>query len=100
MIHNSTVYLSGQVGNAESDITKQTEETLAKIEALLAKANTDKSNLLQATIWLKDISRDFAAMNAVWNAWVVPGAKPVRCCGESRLARDGLLVEIIVTAAQ
>jgi enamine deaminase RidA (YjgF/YER057c/UK114 family) len=51
-------------------------------------------------IWLKDIRTDFAPMNEVWNSWVVAGHKPTRCCGESRLARDELLVEFIAVAAQ
>ena len=31
--------------------------------------------ILEARIWLKDIEKDFAAMNAVWNAWVDPNNK-------------------------
>ena len=31
--------------------------------------------MIEARIWLKDISRDFKAMNAVWNAWVDPENK-------------------------
>ena len=42
---------------------------------------------------------DFAEMNAVWDAWVPEGCAPARACGEARLARDSLKVEIIVTAA-
>lgn len=102
VIHNQVVYLSGQVGNPDTDgddITKQTETTLAKLDALLEKAGTDKSKLLQVTIWLKDM-KYFADMNAVWNKWVVPGHKPARACGESQLARDTLLVEVIATAAK
>ena len=38
-------------------------------------------------------------MNAVWNAWVVPGAKGVRYCVESPMARPNILVEIQVVAA-
>ena len=102
VIHNNVVYLSGQVGNPDTDgqdITKQTETTLGKLDALLEKAGTDKSKLLQVTIWLKDMSY-FADMNAVWNSWVVPGQKPARACGESKLARETLLVEVIATAAK
>jgi len=41
----------------------------------------------------------FAEMNAVWNAWVPEGHAPARACGEAKLARDVLKVEIIITAA-
>ena len=37
----------------------------AQIEKLLADVGTNKSKILEARIWLKDIKRDFAAMNGV-----------------------------------
>jgi len=102
LVHNDIVYLSGQVGIIEnigsSDVVQQTQETLAKIEKLLADVGTNKSNILEARIWLKDIKRDFAAMNGVWNAWVDQESKGVRYCVESQLARENLLVEIQIVA--
>merc|ERR1711935_306196 len=96
LVHGDTVYLSGQVGIIEnigtSDVVQQTQETLVKIEKLLADVGTNKSNILEARIWLKDIKRDFAAMNGVWNAWVDQDSKGVRYCVESHLARENLLV--------
>ena len=35
----------------------------------------------------------------VWNDWVPEGLAPARACGEAKLARDELMVEIIVDAA-
>ena len=55
--------------------------------------------MLSVQIWLKDIERDFAGMNEVWDAWVPKGAAPARATGESKLAHPDLLVEILVTAA-
>jgi enamine deaminase RidA (YjgF/YER057c/UK114 family) len=95
--HNGTIYLTGQVAEGTS-VTVQTQGILAKIEALLEDAGSDTSHILQATIWLADIS-DFQEMNAVWDAWVPEGHAPARACGEAKLARDILKVEIIVTAA-
>ncbi|MNL85467.1 Endoribonuclease L-PSP [compost metagenome] len=43
---------------------------------------------------------DFAGMNAVWDAWVPEGHAPARACGEVRLARPELKVEILVYAAE
>ena len=74
-------------------------EARDKVDALLNEAGTSKSHALSATIWLKDINRDFTAMNEVWNAWVDPENKPVRATVEAAMARDILLVEIQVTAA-
>ncbi|MEH6525548.1 MAG: RidA family protein [Sneathiella sp.] len=98
VIHGSTVYLAGQVGIAGESVTAQTEVVLSKIDSLLDKAGTDKSKLLQATIWLKDM-KDFAEMNAVWDAWIDPVNPPTRACGESALATPDYTVEIIVVAA-
>ena len=42
---------------------------------------------------------DFAEMNAVWDAWIPEDHAPARACGEARLARDVLKVEIIIIAA-
>ena len=100
VIHNGVVYTSGQTaGDAGDCIRLQTQATLDKVDALLKEAGTSKSHALSATIWLKDINRDFKAMNEVWNEWVDPENKPVRATVEAAMARDILLVEIQVTAA-
>lgn len=98
VIHNETIYLSGQVGNADEDISAQTLTTLEKIKALLEEVGSDKSKILSATVWLKDMS-DFDAMNAVWEKWFSDVVPPARACGESALASPELLVEITVIAA-
>ena len=100
VIHNGVVYTSGQTaGDAGDDIKSQTQATLDKVDALLKEAGTSKSHALSATIWLKDINRDFKGMNEVWDNWVDPTNKPVRATVEAAMARDILLVEIQVTAA-
>ncbi len=98
VVHGNTVYLAGQVGNPGEDVTAQTRTVLSEVDRLLAAAGTDKSKILQATIWLSDM-KDFGAMNAVWDAWVDPDNKPARATGESKLAAPEYLVEIIVIAA-
>ncbi|PNK60285.1 RidA family protein [Psychrobacter sp. FDAARGOS_221] len=98
VIHNDTIYLCGQVGNAEDDISAQTLTCLEKIKALLEEVGSDKSKILSTTVWLKDMS-DFAAMNAVWDEWFSDVTPPARACGQAALARPELLVEMIVTAA-
>lgn len=99
VIHNGTVYLCGQVAEDRSaDITGQTETMLQKVDTLLESVGSDRSLLLSATIYLRDM-KDFAAMNAVWDAWVPQGAAPARACVEARMASPELLVEISVIAA-
>eukprot|EP00802_Teleaulax_amphioxeia_P029937 Tamp_32255.p1 GENE.Tamp_32255~~Tamp_32255.p1 ORF type:complete len:133 (+),score=23.62 Tamp_32255:26-424(+) len=101
--YGGVVYITGQVGNKDTlvhhDITKQTAETLAKVDALLAAAGTNKSHLLEGRIWLRDM-RDFAGMNKIWNEWIDADNKPTRVCVESNMASPHMLVEIQVTAAE
>lgn len=99
LIHNGIVYLSGQVPDDRTqDVAGQTRQVLAKIDELLALAGTDKSRILSAQIWLKTMD-DFAAMNAVWDAWVTPGQAPTRCCGKVELNDPACRVEMVVVAA-
>lgn len=95
--HNGVAWLCGQVGDGAT-VTEQTRDCLARVDALLAQAGSSRARILQAVIWLADMS-DFDEMNAVWDAWVPEGHAPARACGEARLARPELRVEIIVTAA-
>ncbi len=100
VIHNGLVWLSGQLAeDLQGDIRQQTRETLAAIAARLAGAGTDPSRLLSVTIYLKDMAADYAAMNEVWDAWVVPGATPARTTVEAGLYHPAVRVEISVVAA-
>ncbi|MBL4751172.1 MAG: RidA family protein [Amylibacter sp.] len=95
--HNGVVYLCGQVGKPQDNVADQTRECLRLVDELLAQAGTSSKNMLQAIIWLADM-KDFAEMNAVWDAWVPEGHAPVRACGEAKLATPDYLVEVIITA--
>lgn len=98
--HNGTIYLCGQVAaDANTDISEQTQTMLDKVETLLVQAGSNKESILSATVYIRDM-KDFAAMNAVWDAWVPQGHAPARACVEARMARADLLVEISVIAAE
>ncbi len=98
--HNGTIYLCGQVcEDAQQGIEEQTQTMLKKVDMLLEQAGTDRKHILSATIFLKDM-KDFQAMNAVWDAWVPEGYAPARACVTGNMAREALLVEISVIAAQ
>ncbi len=100
VVHNGVVYLSGQVADdAGGDVQAQTRAVLKKIDGHLASVGTDRTRLLSAMIWLRDIDCDFQAMNQVWEAWIETGAKPARATVGARLARPELKVEIQVVAA-
>ena len=98
--YHGFVYLQGCVCNDTSkDIKGQTQETLAAIDAILETHGTDKTRILQAQIWLKDI-RDRDAMNEVWAAWLPKDGSPARACVEANMADPRILVEIMVTACK
>jgi enamine deaminase RidA (YjgF/YER057c/UK114 family) len=93
------VYLAGEVpDDTNKDITGQTEEVLAKIEKLLKQVGTDKSRLISAQIFLREMA-DFAGMNVAWEKWVAPTCTPARATIEAKLANPGYRVEIMCIAA-
>ena len=81
------------------DVSGQTREVLDQIDALLEAHGTDKTRLLSAQIWLKDI-RDRDAMNALWSAWLPEGGAPARACVQANMADPRHLVEIMVTTCK
>jgi enamine deaminase RidA (YjgF/YER057c/UK114 family) len=101
VVHGDTVYLSGLIADKTlgQGVAEQTREILSLIDGFLAKAGTDKSKLLTATIWLSDI-RTVEEMNKVWDGWVTAGNTPARACIEALLQGPEKKVEIQVTAAR
>jgi len=98
-VFNGVVYLAGMVPErGDTDITGQTEDVLEQVRQRLEEAGSDKSRILRTQIYLSDIG-DIAAMNAVWDAWVVPGTAPPRATVQAALANPAWRIEIVVTAA-
>lgn len=98
-VHNGVCYLAGQVASdGTQDIGGQARQVLAAIDELLKRAGTDKTRILMCQIFLRDLA-DFAAMNAVWEAWVPAGHAPPRATVQAQLAKPEWRVEIVVTAA-
>lgn len=98
-IYNGTVFLAGQVDDARSaSVAEQAKRILAKIDALLAQAGTNRSRLLSANVWLSDIAT-YDEMNTVWEAWIDPNNPPARATVESRLAGPEYKIEIAAVAA-
>lgn len=99
-IFNKVVYLSGQVPkNTQQDIIGQTQEILATIDQLLLEANTDKSRLLSAHVYIKNLD-DFATFNTVWIDWLEGCVAPSRATIQADLVNPDWLIEIAVIAAQ
>lgn len=80
-------------------IEGQTRQVLAEIDRLLALCGTDKSKILQATIWVSHI-RAREALNVIWTEWTGGNNLPARACVEAQLADPRMQVEIAVVAVK
>lgn len=97
---NGLVFLAGIVPeNTDAGITEQTADVLRQIDYWLKEAGSDKSHILEATIYLPDLA-DYDGMNAAWDAWVDPANTPARACVEAKLAKPEWKVEIKLSAVQ
>jgi 2-iminobutanoate/2-iminopropanoate deaminase len=80
-------------------IAEQTTRVMENLKAILEAAGSSLAQVVKATVFLKDFN-DFAAMNAVYGAYLAPEgvAAPARSTVEvSRLPKD-VLVEIELIA--
>jgi enamine deaminase RidA (YjgF/YER057c/UK114 family) len=98
--YHGFVYLPGITArDTKQDIKGQTADVLAQIDAMLEHHGTDKTRLLQATIWVKHI-KDRVLMNEVWTPWLPKDGAPARACVQAEMAAPEVLVEIMVTACK
>lgn len=94
------VFAVATAGHAGDDLRAQAAASLAEIERRLAELGSDKSRILQATVYLRDIRRK-AELDEVWNPWIGPDSStwPQRACIGVELAANDQ-VEIVVVAAR
>ncbi len=98
--YHGFVFSSGVIArDPDGDLAAQTRDVLAQIDELLEIHGTDKTRLLQAQIWLRDID-DRQAMNTIWQEWLPVGLAPARACVQAALADPRLLVEIMVVTTK
>lgn len=96
--HGGLVYAVATDISGGTGIEDQTSNTLATLAALLVEAGSDKTRLVQATVYLRDMG-DKPAMDAIWCDWIGPPENwPQRACVGTDLAGDDL-IEVVVTAA-
>jgi 2-iminobutanoate/2-iminopropanoate deaminase len=75
------------------DITAQTEQVIASLQAILEAAGATFADVVKTTVFLQTMD-DFAAMNAVYAQYFEAAIAPARACVEvSRLPKN-VLVEI------
>ena len=102
----SLVFTAGQIALdpatqqiVTGGISEQTTRVLENLKAILEAAGSSLAKVVKATVFLKDFN-DFAAMNAVYGAYLGPQGvpPPARTTVEvSRLPKD-VLVEIELVA--
>jgi enamine deaminase RidA (YjgF/YER057c/UK114 family) len=98
-IHDDRMYLSGMIAKDTSqNIIGQTKQVLAEIDALLEKGGSHRTKILSALVFLAD-KNDLAAVNAVWDDWIVAKASPARATVQARLRDPNAKIEIMVVAA-
>lgn len=94
------LFFSGfTASEAGPDIESQTVSVLAKIDKQLAAHGIDKTKLLTVQIWLRQMDRDFAGFNKIWDGWTPPNQAPCRYAGEVKTGNPAALVELICVAA-
>ena len=101
VIHNNTVYLSGQVPwkNENEDFIKQAEEVFRSIDTQLEKAGTNKFKILNITIYLQDPT-DYENMNNVFDKWIPDNCAPARATiGNVIFPNNKWKIEIVVIAS-
>lgn len=99
------IFIAGQVALdpikgvlvGEGDVTQQTKQVMANIEAILTEAGATFQDVAKTTVFLADMN-DFAAMNAVYAKYFHEDSAPARACVEvSRLPKDALVeIECVV----
>ena len=98
--YHGFIFTQGCVAaDAGKDIAGQTAEVLAELDAILEAHGTDNTRLLQAQVFLKNMS-DRPAVNELWVKWLPAGGAPARACVQAELADPRHLVEIMVIATK
>lgn len=96
VIHNGFVWTVATAKGAT--VADQTRAALETIEANLKEAGSDKHHIVEALVYLTDMSNK-AEMDEVWCDWIPDDGWPCRACVGTNLA-SGNLVEIKVTAVK
>ncbi|MFH1228777.1 MAG: RidA family protein [Planctomycetota bacterium] len=97
------LFLSGQIPInpatnqvVENNITKQSEQVLSNIKAVIESVGGTLDNIIKATVYLKDLA-DFAAMNEVYQKYFTKDYPARSTVQVAKLPKD-VMVEIDVIA--
>ena len=108
LVHGSRLETQGLVGDATESVDVQTTQIFAKLDAILEEAGARREDLIHIDVWLRDIDKDFSAMNEVYDEFMaaIPmppdgsGVRqlPTRVCVGAALS-GGFAVELRASAA-
>lgn len=91
--YGNLVFMSGQIG-VGSTLEEQFKSALEEVDLALKKAGSNKSDILEFTIWLKDMNRDYDKMNIIYDSWIDKMNPPCRACIQATLYSPDCLVEV------
>jgi enamine deaminase RidA (YjgF/YER057c/UK114 family) len=99
VVHNGVAYFGGVVG---ADLTvgmeEQTRSVTERLDQLLAAADTDKTKVLTAIIYITDMSLK-GEMNKAWIDWIGAADLPTRATIGVADLGEGCLIEVVISAA-
>ena len=100
--HHGIIYTSGQIGldpatmEVVDGFENQVHRVFKNLEAVLAKAGTNFSRVMKATVYVTDMA-NFAALNAIYASYF-GDHKPARTTIAAAQLPKGALVEIDLIA--
>lgn len=98
--HGGVLYLGGVAAeDLTLDIEGQMRQAIAEVERVLASAGASKKDVIQAKVNLKTFA-DKDKMNKVWREWLSEDELPARSTNGNIDMGEGVLVELVVTAAR
>ena len=96
---NGLLFLSGLTDtDAGNTMRQQAEGVLKKADAMLQAHGSDRDHILRAEVFVRD-QADVATFNEVWDQWINRDTAPARYLAGSKLGREPILVEVVLTAA-
>jgi 2-iminobutanoate/2-iminopropanoate deaminase len=100
------VFVSGQIAldpetgqMVQTDFEAETRQVLKNLRAVLASAGCDSSDVVSATVYLKNLN-DYQRLNAVYGAFFPEGRYPARVAVEVSNLPKSANIEIAVVAVK
>ena len=98
IIAGNTLYASGQIAPDAGDVVAQAEKAFDSVEAIVAEAGFQMSDIVKTTVYLADMA-DFAKVNEVYGRRMAQ-PYPARSCVAVAGLPKGALVEVEILAVK